>query len=123
MSALDCGYEIVNRTLKPECLTGEHTAGILCERCESMKWRQLVPYVCITNINIHTVFCTTVYPASALKFSDPQDLTGQVTRRDDSYYGPISVTVGTGFPFAGQSFQTIYVRSYIYNFFTNRIMM
>ena len=35
--ALDCGYEIVNDTLNPECLTGEYTAGVLCERCELMK--------------------------------------------------------------------------------------
>ena len=39
---LDCGYEMVNETLNPECLTGEHTAGVICERCELMKWQHLL---------------------------------------------------------------------------------
>ena len=62
-----------------------------------------------TPTTLHVTFCTTVYPASALEFSDPQVLTGQVARQLDGYYGPISVTVGMGFPFAGQTFQSIYV--------------
>ena len=46
-----------------------------------------------------------------LTFRDPEDLPGVVARQDDTFFGPIYVSEGNGFIFAGEH-REIYVSQY-----------
>ena len=63
-----------------------------------------------------------MFADSALQYSDPEVLSGRLPIVDDGFSGPINVSVGQGFPFAGQFRRTVFVSSEFNHLLTHNVV-